>query len=558
MTKTRSIARYLKVPAGAVLAGAFVLLGCDKQQAPMGAMERPPAPVVTAQAVTRDVPVYIHEIGKCAALETVTILPQVAGKVTDVRFTDGTDVKKGQDLFTIDPRPYKAAMDQAQAMLNKDKAVAENARVFAERQQKVFNEKSISAADYDQARFARDAALANATADEAALETAKLNYEYCFIKSPIDGRAGQRMVDAGNVMKANEGTLLVIQRMDPIYVEFNTDEKNLPVIRDNMARGTLRARVGMPGDSIALDQLQVTFPTESSELRDGQLTFLDNTVKDTAGTIKLRVTVDNKDRHFWPGQFLHVWLVLETKKDAVLVPSVALQIGQAGQFVFVVKDDKVATIAEQRPIKAGQRQGDDMVVVEQGVAAGETVVVDGQLGVTPGGKVHATNPPPPAAATAGDFHRATKRQEASRESLRALYSPAGDDPAPDGLGHPVRRAGVPPAAGERSAGGGLSGHHGEGRLSRRKPADDGEQRRHAARAAVHADPRAGAGDLARAARAYRRFTLQFALNKSIDAAATDVQTAITQAHGQPAGGSARRRRRSPRPIPTISRSCTSR
>jgi multidrug efflux system membrane fusion protein len=376
------LARRFSASTAVVLLAS--LIGCNKEGGGIAMPARPPAPVTVAEAVSRDVPVYVDEIGKCTAVESVNLFPQVAGQITGVHFTDGTDVKKDQLLFSIDPRPYKAAMDQAAAMLEKDKAAAENANAFAKRQLEVFNMKSISAADYDQARFAANAANAAVQADQAALDSAKINYDYCFIKSPLDGLAGARMVDPGNVVKANEGNLLVIQRMDPIYADFTINEKQLSTVRQNMANGMLKAMVNIPTDG---------------DSREGQLTFLDNVVKDGSGTVKLRATIPNKDRHFWPGQFVNVRLVLNVKKDAVLVPAIATQLGQTGNFVFAIKQDGDKSIAEQRPVTLGQGQG-DMVVVEGNIKAGDVVITEGQNGVMPNGPVRILNTAPPAEQTA--------------------------------------------------------------------------------------------------------------------------------------------------------------
>ncbi|HWE93242.1 MAG TPA: efflux RND transporter periplasmic adaptor subunit [Tepidisphaeraceae bacterium] len=355
---------------GLALLGMGMSAGChrkDAQTAMAGGM--PPAQVVVANAVAADVPVYLDEIGKTSARELVTLMPQVGGQIKERQFTDGAELKQGQLLFTIDPRPFEAALHQAQAMLAKDKAAAANATAFAARQEKVFKEQSISAQDYDQARFTAEAAAATVKADEAAIETAQLNLEYCSIKSPIDGRAGQRLVDPGNIVTSNTTALLVIQRLDPIYVDFTVNESDLAAVRENMATGTLTTLVKLP--------------TEAIEGRAGELTFLDNAVQDASGAIKLRATIKNDDRRFWPGQFVNVRLVLKIRKGAVLVPNAAVQLGQKGSFVYVVNRDDTAALA---PVKVGQSQGDKVVV--DGVNAGDRVIVDGQILVFPGGKVH--------------------------------------------------------------------------------------------------------------------------------------------------------------------------
>jgi multidrug efflux system membrane fusion protein len=349
--------------------------GCDRK--PPAMPQRPPPQVSVTRVVTKDVPVYLDEIGKATAREAVTITPQVAGTIVQRHFEDGADLTKGQLLFTIDTRPYEAAFHQTQATLAKDKATAEDATRNAERQRQLFGQNAVSAQAYDQARFTADAATAAVQADTAAAEMARINLDYCTIHSPIEGRAGLRLVDVGNVVKANEGSLLTIVGLDPIYADFTVNEHDLPAVRDNMARGTLKALVKVP--------------TDAGEGREGELTFLDNAVQDATGTIKLRATVPNKHRHFWPNQFVNVRLVLRTEQNAVLVPGAVPQLGQKGPYVFVIKDDKTA---ELRPVVLGQHQG-DLVVVEKGLRAGETVVSDGQMTVIPGGPVTVLPPAAP-------------------------------------------------------------------------------------------------------------------------------------------------------------------
>jgi multidrug efflux system membrane fusion protein len=211
-----------------------------------------------------------------------------------------------------------------------------------------------------------------------------LNLEYCTIRSPINGRAGQRLVDLGNVVAPGNSPLLVIQRLDPIYADFTVPESDLSEVQRNMARRTLRA--------------EVRLADERTRAREGKLTFLDNSVQEGTGTVKLRATIDNKDRLFWPGRFARIRLILDTQRAAVLVPVDAPQLSAKGSFVYVVKQD---SSVELRPVTVGQRQG-DLVVIEQGLRADERVVVNGQLGVTPGGKVRIATPDPAIPAQAGD------------------------------------------------------------------------------------------------------------------------------------------------------------
>ena len=357
-----------------ILAAAMLTLlaavGCSKGnvQAAAPAM---PAPLVTVvRATVQDVPRYLDEIGRNAAFESVTVTPQVTGRIDERHFQDGENLQKGQLLFVIDPRPYKAQVDSAQAALAQAKAALDLAKIQFARDEKVIGTRAISKQDYDTKKNAVDVDQALVEAAEAALETAKLNLEYCYIHSPIDGRAGARLVDVGNVVQANTTSLLSIQRLNPIYATFTITEGDLPAVQRQMANGTLRAEVRLPGDS-------------ENMTRSGRVEFLDNAVQNGSGTVNLRATLTNSDRHFWPGQFVDVKLVLTTEKAAVLIPNQAAQISQQGPFVYVVKSDDTA---ELRPVKLGQRQG-DQVVVNEGVAANERVVCAGQMLVRPGGKV---------------------------------------------------------------------------------------------------------------------------------------------------------------------------
>jgi multidrug efflux system membrane fusion protein len=357
---------------------AVLVLGCRRQadQAPT------PPSVEIAAARSDDVPLYIDEIGRTTAREMVAIRPQASGQITGIHFKDGADLHKGDLLFTIDPRPYQAALDQAKATLAQAKASLQLANSDWVRYQSL-DPRSISRADYDAKKnaVAVDEALLEAGA--ASIETAAVNLEYCTIRSPIDGLAGQHLVDLGNVVTADSNTvLLTIQRMDPIYADFTVNENDLTQVRHYLALGTLKVEVRSPSDQ--------------DHPRDGDLTFLDNAVQDGTGTVKLRGTVGNADRKFWPGQFVNVRLVLQVIKNAVLVPASAIQLAQAGSYVYVVHDDNTA---EARPVQVGQRQA-DRVVIDKGVAAGEKIVTAGQMLVFPGRPVTVV-PSAPAGATPG-------------------------------------------------------------------------------------------------------------------------------------------------------------
>jgi multidrug efflux system membrane fusion protein len=376
------------------LAGSALLLltitACSKSSV-QAAPAMPPPPLVTVvKATSQDVPKYLDEIGRNAAFESVTVTPQVSGRITERHFRDGENLSKGQLLFVIDPRPFQAQVDSAQAALNQAKAALELAKIQFARDEQVIGTRAISKQDYDTKKNAVDVDQAQVEAAQATLETAKLNLEYCYIHSPIDGRAGARLVDVGNVVQANSTSLLSIQRLDPIYANFTVTESDLPDVQKEMASGMLKASVRIPSD-------------RENAVRVGRVEFLDNSVQNGSGTVNLRATLNNPDHHFWPGQFVDVKLVLTTQKGAVLVPNQAAQISQKGPFVYVVKDDDTA---ELRPVQLGQRQGDE-VVITAGVAPDERVVLTGQLLVRPGGKVRIDGAP--AAGAAANANSKTNR-----------------------------------------------------------------------------------------------------------------------------------------------------
>jgi multidrug efflux system membrane fusion protein len=381
------------------LIGAMLLaaIGCNRQSVQGGAPpQMPPARVTVAVARTQDAPVYLDEIGKCSAVESVTITPQIAGIITERHFEDGADLKKGQLLFLIDPRPFKAALDSANAQLAQAKASQELSKLEFDRYAAVANTAAISKSDFDVKKNAVDVAAAQFAAAQSAVESAQLNLNYCEIRSPIDGRAGARLVDVGNVVKANEGSLLLIQRLDPIYGDFTITERDLPEVQKQMAKGVLKAQLRLPIDS-------------EKDARTGNLIFLDNAVQDGSGTVKLRAEVPNGDHHFWPGQFVNVRLVLLVK-PSVLIPNVATQVSQQGLFVFkIVSDEKSPTklAVAQQPVTLGQRHG-DLVVVESGLSPGDRVVTYGQMLLQPGSAVSvadsnpATAPGAPASSSEGE------------------------------------------------------------------------------------------------------------------------------------------------------------
>jgi len=377
--RTNSIFRYQYLGLAVIGLILSAALGCGRGSVQAAPPAMPPALVTVVKASAQDVPQYLDEIGKNAAFESVTVTPQVGGRVVERHFRDGDQLHKGQLLFVIDPRPFKAEVDSAQASLAQAKAALDYDLIQFARYGEVVGTRAVSKSDYDTKKNAVDVDWAKVDAAQASLTTAKLNLEYCYIHSPIEGRAGARLVDVGNVVQANSTPLLSIQRIDPIYASFTVTERDLPQVQQGLSGGTLKAAVRLPSDPEAA-------------ARGGRVEFLDNSVQSGSGTVTLRATVRNSDHHFWPGQFVNVRLVLATEKAAVLIPSQATQISQQGPFVYVLRSDDTA---EPRPVKLGQRQGDQVVVME-GVSANERVVLTGQMLVRPGSKVRVDNGLPPA------------------------------------------------------------------------------------------------------------------------------------------------------------------
>jgi multidrug efflux system membrane fusion protein len=387
---------------GVAVAGAAALAagGCGRNAAAGAAAppERPPSPVTVAAAVARDVPVYLDEIGTTVASELVNLQSQVTGQILERRFQDGDEVKPGQVLFVIDPRTFQARVTEAQANVELARAQLELAQADFNRVSRAFQSKAVSQEDYDQKKGALDNATAQVKVNQTLLDTANLYLSYATIAAPSGGRTGSRLVDVGNIVKANETTLVTIQRLSPLYVDFTITERDLPAVRERMAQA---------GEPLTA---RVTIPERPEEVKTGTLTFLDTTVQPGAGRVRLRATLTNDAQYFWAGQFVNVRLVLATVPKAVLVPYQCIQIGQKGPYVYVVEGvtNQVGTAA-QRQVTLGQRQG-TLVVVQGGVKEGEAVVLTGQLAVTPGGKVAIT----PGAGTAPGAESAPATGAAAR------------------------------------------------------------------------------------------------------------------------------------------------
>lgn len=344
--------------------------GCSSQKVQPAAKEKEAVPVLTATVVEKTVPVQVRAIGTVEAYSTVSIKAQVTGQVTALHFKEGQDVKKGDPLFTIDPRSFEADLKQAEANLARDTAQAADAEAQAQRGAKLVEQGIIAKELSDRLRATADALEAAVRADRAAVENAKLQLSYCTIDSPLNGRTGSLMVHPGNLVKANDvPVLVVINQIQPIYANVSLPEHYLGEIKKYMATGRLKVAAFLPADPKNPEQ--------------GVLTFVDNTVDRATGTIRVKATFANRARRLWPGQFVDTVLTLTEQLNAIVVPSQAIQTGQAGTYVFIVKSDLTA---ESRPVVTG-RPLDGETVVEKGLEPGEKVVTDGQLRLVPGAKV---------------------------------------------------------------------------------------------------------------------------------------------------------------------------
>ena len=363
--------RYqLRTIAALVIIIPVVLLiaGCGKKQVQQ---EIPPRPVKVAAAITQDVPIYIDTFGNLATPNNVDIICQVTGKIKEVYFEEGQEVKAGTPLFTIDPREYQAELSKSQAALAADQVDANLKYEIFERNKKLIEKKLISQQDFDTYKTDAAAARAQVALDQAAVDLAQINLNYCLITSPIDGVTGKRLVDPGNIVTANSGNPLVnIKSIDPLYIDFPIPERKLPAVKEAMPGAALKVEVSPAGDS--------------NGPYSGELQMIDNTVDETTGTISLRATIPNPDRVLWPGQFANVKLIVSTAKDAILVPGTAVQLGQKGMYTYVITGDNKAELRDE--ITVGQSEGDN-IIIEKGIKAGEKVVTYGQMGLSPGAKV---------------------------------------------------------------------------------------------------------------------------------------------------------------------------
>lgn len=356
-------------PKAALLAclALLPLAGCaEEKEKPK---EKPPAPVTVAAVSRKDVPIQLQAIGNVEPYASVAVKSMVSGTVTRVHFREGEDVAKGALLFTIDPRPFEAGLSRAKADLARDIATASNAKEQARRYQTLLQEGIVTREQYDQMQSNADSLAASVASHRAAVDSAKLQLEYCYLRASMGGRTGGLMVHPGNLVKGNDSpSLVTINQISPLYVSFSLPEKDLPAVKARMG-GRLAVQAALPGTGL---------PPE-----EGVVTFLDNAVDQATGTIKVKATFRNAQRRLWPGQFVNLLITLDVRKNAAVVPTKAVQTGQQGEFVYVVKKDGTV---EARPVATAAAL-DGLTVVEKGLSPGDTVVTDGQLKLAPGGKV---------------------------------------------------------------------------------------------------------------------------------------------------------------------------
>lgn len=363
---------HLVIFAGLMLTIAVSCASCGKAKAAAPAESKKASravPVTVASVTLKDVPLELNTFGRAQAKATVAIKAQVDQVIQTVHFQQGQRISRGDLLFTLDSRPYQVALERAKAALSRDQVMADNARQDALRDRSLLSEKVLAAQEYDKAKAAADALAETLKADRAAIGAAQIDLNNCRICSPIDGRVGKLLVQAGNLVKANDAPLVVINQIDPIDVYFSLPQAELDRLRIYQAQGDLSVEATLPGD-----------PSHPAK---GRLTFIDNGVNTDNGTIEVAASFANPNEHFWPGRYVLVHLVFTVQHGATVAPVRAIQTGSTGKYVFVVKDDRTV---EMRPVKVARIQGDNSVI-EAGLRPGEHVVTDGQMQLEDGTKV---------------------------------------------------------------------------------------------------------------------------------------------------------------------------
>jgi len=346
----------------------------------------PPIPVTSGEAVSESVPVFVSGLGTVQGYMNVAVKTRVDGQITNASFVEGQDVKAGDPLFQIDPRPFEAALQQAQANKRKDEAQLEAAQLVLNRYAKLLASRTQTQEVYDNQKATVGQLQAAVAADQAATDMAKLNLDYAQIRSPIDGRTGARLVDPGNIVQASQNTPLVtIAQIKPVFVSFTVPQEFVDQIRQNEAKQQL--------DVIAYAS------DDKTQLSEGKLTLIDNLIDVATGTIRLKATFGNADERLWPGEFVSVRLIVSTRQDVVTVPAQTVLQGPDGAYVYAIKPDETV---ERRSVVVAATQ-DGRAVIQEGLNAGDRVVVDGQYRLTDGAKIAPTGPR--TATTTAEVHR---------------------------------------------------------------------------------------------------------------------------------------------------------
>jgi membrane fusion protein, multidrug efflux system len=371
--------RALAFLAAIISSIALIFLPACSEQKSQAPLKAPPVPVQVGAVVQKTVPLTVEAIGTVEAFASVSVKSRAGGELKRMHFQEGQEVKKGDLLLTIDPRPYEAVLKEAQAKLARDRALLKKAQDDAQRYGRLIKDDLISREQYDQVMANAQALAATVQADEAAVEQARLQVEYCFIHSPVSGRTGSILIHQGNLIKADDekNPIVVIHQIQPINVSFSLPEKYFPDVKAAIHKGPLTVSVVMGKDEAQRDT--------------GSLTFVDNQVDATTGTVRLKGTFKNAAKRLWPGQFVEASLELASQPHALVVPARAVQTGQGEQFVFVVKPDHTV---EYRAVTV-ERLMDGEAVIQEGLAVGEQVVTDGQLRLVPGARVEIKQEPAP-------------------------------------------------------------------------------------------------------------------------------------------------------------------
>jgi len=388
--------RFLRASLPAILFLPLILFACSQQKS---APPKPVVPVTAATVEQKAVPYEIRAIGNIVEYASVNVRSQAGGYLSKIHFQKGQFVKKGAILFTIDPRSYQASLMQAEGAMAKDQAQLANAHADEHRYAELVKKGYISKQQYEQSQAAANALEAVVKADQAAVEYAKVQLSFCYIHAPISGRMGDILIDEGNLVKAADDNkfLVTIRQLQPIYVSFSVPEKTLGEIKKYMASRQL--------------SVDVYADKGDTKPEKGMLSFVDNTVDPTTGTIRLKGTLKNEADRLWPGQFVNVVLSLYTQSDAVTMPSQAIQAGQNGQYVYIIKDDLTT---ETRPVVVSRTYGNDSII-EKGLKPGEKVVTDGQLRLVPGSKVQIKDSAETATQKGSELPTQPSKKEAGKD-----------------------------------------------------------------------------------------------------------------------------------------------